>query len=118
LYLLDMLIDYDMPMSEIVAHLQSVAGPSYYDRIDVRFPADQRANVLARFAGEHPAQIAGQDVQSVQTLDGYKYFLDDGSWLLVRASGTEPLIRLYTEARSTEEAQRILRAGREMAGLS
>lgn len=118
LFLLDMLIDYDMPMSEIVAHVQSVAGPSYYDRIDVRFPAEKRADVLARFAGEHPSQFAGHSVKSVQTLDGYKYFLDDDSWLLVRASGTEPLIRLYTEARSPEEAQRILQAGKEMAGLS
>lgn len=118
LYLLDMLIDYDMPMSEIVKHLQQVAGPSYYDRIDVRFPPEQRAEVLARFAGEHPSQIAGESVASVQTLDGYKYFLQDGSWLLVRASGTEPLIRLYTEARSPDEAQRILQAGKEMAGLS
>jgi phosphomannomutase len=118
LFLLDMLIDYDMPMSQIVQHLQTVAGPSYYDRIDVRFPAEQRREVLARFAGEHPSSIAGQTVTNVQTIDGYKYFLADGSWLLVRASGTEPLIRLYTEARSPEEAQAILAAGKEMAGLS
>lgn len=117
LYLLDMLIDYDMPMSEIVQHLQTVAGPSYYDRIDIRFPAEKRADVLARFAGEHPSQIAGEQVKSVQTIDGYKYFLSDGSWLLVRASGTEPLIRLYTEAREPEEAQRVLEAGKAMAGL-
>jgi alpha-D-glucose phosphate-specific phosphoglucomutase len=118
LYLLDMLVDYDMPMSAIVQHLQDVAGPSYYDRIDIRFPPEKRADVLERFAGEHPATIAGERVTSVQTLDGYKYYLADGSWLLVRASGTEPLIRLYTEARSPEEAQRILQAGKEMAGLS
>jgi phosphomannomutase len=117
LYLLDMLLEYDMPMSEIVAYVQSVAGPSYYDRIDIRFAAEQRAEVLGRFQGEHPATIAGQTVESVQTLDGYKYFMADGSWLLVRASGTEPLIRLYTEARSPEEAQQILSAGQEMAGL-
>lgn len=118
LYLLDMLIDYDMPMSAIVEHVQKVAGPSYYDRIDVRFAPEKRADVLARFAGEHPSAIAGEAVLSVQTLDGFKYFLADGSWLLVRASGTEPLIRLYTEARSPEEAQRILKSGKEMAGLS
>lgn len=118
LYLLDMLIDYDMPMSAIVEHLQKVAGLSYYDRIDVRFAPEKRAEVLARFAGEHPSAIAGENVETVQTLDGYKYFLADGSWLLVRASGTEPLIRLYTEARSPAEAQRILEAGKEMAGLS
>jgi phosphomannomutase len=73
---------------------------------------------MKRFEGEHPDTLAGQKVVRVQTLDGYKYFLDDGSWLLVRSSGTEPLVRLYTEASSPEMAQRILRAGQEMAGLT
>jgi alpha-D-glucose phosphate-specific phosphoglucomutase len=118
LYLLEMLLDYGMPLSAIVDHLQDLAGPSYYDRIDVRFPEERRSEVLARFAGEHPRDIAGQAVDHVQTTDGFKYFLADGSWLLVRASGTEPLIRLYTESSSPEMAQNVLRAGKEMAGLA
>ncbi|HZS94411.1 MAG TPA: phosphoglucomutase/phosphomannomutase family protein [Chloroflexota bacterium] len=117
LFLLDMLLAYDEPLSRIVAHLQEIAGPSYYDRIDVRFPEEKREEILARFAGEHPKEIAGHPVARVETIDGYKYFLDDGSWLLVRASGTEPLIRFYTEATSPEEAEKILRAGEQMAGL-
>jgi alpha-D-glucose phosphate-specific phosphoglucomutase len=118
LFLLDMLLAYDMPLSRIVERLQSEAGPSFYDRIDVRFPPEKRAHVLARFQGEHPREIAGHRVEHVQTLDGYKYFLDDGSWLLVRASGTEPLIRFYTESRNAEEAQQVLAAGEELAGLA
>ncbi len=118
LLLLEMLIAYDMPMSKIVEHLQQMAGPSYYDRNDVRFPEERRAEVIARFQGEHPAEIAGERVDHVETLDGFKYFLADGSWLLVRASGTEPLIRLYTEATSPEMAQRVLQAGRAMAGIA
>jgi phosphomannomutase len=118
LMLLDMMLAYGEPLSSIVQHLQEVAGPSYYDRIDIRFPEEKRDEVLARFAGERPQEIAGEAVEDVQTLDGYKYFLADGAWLLVRASGTEPLIRLYTEATSPEEAQRILQAGKEMAGLA
>ncbi|MGH2448858.1 MAG: phosphoglucomutase/phosphomannomutase family protein [Chloroflexota bacterium] len=117
LYLLDMMLAYDLPLSGIVQHLQAVAGPSYYRRIDVRFPLEKRDEILARFQGEHPKQIAGQAVERVQTLDGYKYFLADGSWLLVRASGTEPLIRFYTEARSPKEADEILAAGKGLAGL-
>jgi len=117
LYLLEMLLDYDMPLSAIVQHLQDLAGPSYYNRIDVRFPEERRGEVLSRFAGEHPGTIADQPVAHVQTTDGYKYFLADGSWLLVRASGTEPLIRLYTEASSPDVAQRVLSAGKQMAGL-
>jgi alpha-D-glucose phosphate-specific phosphoglucomutase len=118
LYLLEMILDYGMPVSAIVQRLQQIAGPSYYDRIDVRFPAERRPEVMARFAGEHPSEIAGERIDHVSTLDGYKYYLTDGSWLLVRSSGTEPLIRLYTEATSPAMAQRLLQAGKEMAGLS
>jgi phosphomannomutase len=117
-YLLEMRLAYDAPMSEIVQHLQKMAGPSYYDRIDARFPEERREEILERFEQEHPNEIAGHRVDHVETLDGYKYYLDDGSWLLVRASGTEPLIRFYTEARSPEEGKQILAAGQEMAGLA
>jgi alpha-D-glucose phosphate-specific phosphoglucomutase len=117
MYVMELLQAYDMPMSEIVQRLQEEAGPSYYERIDVRFPEEKREEVYGRFAGEHPSEIAGQKVDHVQTLDGYKYFLADGSWLLVRSSGTEPLIRLYTESTSPEMAQQVLKAGKQMAGL-
>ncbi|MGI8827761.1 MAG: phosphoglucomutase/phosphomannomutase family protein [Chloroflexota bacterium] len=118
LYLLDMLLAYDTPLSKIVERLQTMVGPSYYDRIDSRFAPERRQEILARFQGEHPATLAGQSIDHVQTIDGYKYFLADGSWLLVRASGTEPLIRFYTEATSPELGKEILQAGQEMAGLT
>jgi alpha-D-glucose phosphate-specific phosphoglucomutase len=117
LFLLDMILAYGEPLSQIVRHLQDVAGPSFYDRVDARFPEERREEILGRFEGDHPSEIAGEAVEDVQTLDGFKYFLADGSWLLVRASGTEPLVRFYTEATSPEEAQRILQAGQQMAGL-
>jgi alpha-D-glucose phosphate-specific phosphoglucomutase len=117
MYVMEMLQAYDMPMSQIVQHLQDEAGPSYYERIDVRFPEEKREEVFGRFAGEHPTELAGQKVDHVQTLDGYKYFLADGSWLLVRSSGTEPLIRLYTESTSPQLAKEVLQAGKGMAGL-
>lgn len=118
LYLLEMLLAYDMPTSAIVQRLQDMAGPSYYDRIDSRFPEERREEIIGRFKGEHPREIAGHRVTDVQTLDGYKFFLDDGSWLLVRASGTEPLIRFYTEATSPDLGKAILQAGQELAGLA
>lgn len=117
LFLLDMRLAYDMPVSKIVDRLQDMAGPSYYDRYDARFPPERRSEILQRFEGEHPREIAGMPVERVETIDGHKYFLNDGSWLLVRASGTEPLIRFYTESTSPELAKRVLAAGEELAGL-
>jgi len=117
LFLLDMLLAYDMPLSQIVQHMQETVGPSYYDRVDARFPEERREEILSHFEGEPPKEIAGQRVDHVQTIEGHKYFLQDGSWLLVRASGTEPLVRFYTEATSPEMAQRVLDAGQHMAGL-
>lgn len=117
LFLLDMRLAYDMPISKIVERLQEMAGPSYYDRYDVRFPPERRTEILRRFEGEHPKEVSGEAIDHIQTIDGYKYFLKDGSWLLVRASGTEPLIRFYTEATSPEKAKRILASGEAMAGL-
>lgn len=117
LYLLDMLLEYGRPLSQIIDHLHEIAGPSYYERLDVRFPEERREAVMARFQREHPAEIAGQAVEQVDTLDGFKYCLRDGSWLLVRSSGTEPLIRLYAEAVEPGEPERLIAAGKKMAGL-
>ena len=62
-----------------------------------------------------PANIAGVRVEDVQTTDGVKYYLDDGSWLLIRPSGTEPVLRVYAEAPSDERVRALLDFGEEMA---
>jgi phosphomannomutase len=64
-----------------------------------------------------PKEIAGLKVTSIDTLDGFRYILEDGSWLLVRFSGTEPLVRIYTETTDHEKVQAILADGRKIAGL-
>ena len=88
-----------------VEQFHELAGPSFYRRIDVHvdravYPATKR-RLLASLRATPPTELAGQPVmrtQALDTNDGFKFFLDDGSWLLVRASGTEPLVRVYTEA--------------------
>jgi phosphomannomutase len=62
-----------------------------------------------------PAQIAGVGVEDVQTTDGVKYYLNDGSWLLIRPSGTEPVLRVYAEAPNDERVAALLGFGEEMA---
>ncbi len=93
------------PVSRIMEQFHALAGPSFYRRIDVHFQRseyeDVKRRVLVGLSEQPPAALDGQPVdrtQALSTNDGFKFFLADGSWLLVRASGTEPLVRVYTEA--------------------
>src|SRR5579884_4052634 len=105
LYLLDLRVQKNKPLSAIVRELHEIAGASYYDRHDVRFPADQRDTIVERVRDAHPAEIAGLRVARIDDKEGRKFYLEDGSWLLVRFSGTEPLLRIYTETTSPERVE-------------
>ena len=106
------------PVSAALAHFHEIAGPSFYLRIDVHveradYPEVKR-RLLVDLAADAPTQLAGESVARtvpLDTGDGYKFFLADGSWLLIRASGTEPLVRVYTEATSAELRDALLVAG-------
>ncbi len=88
----------------------------FYHRWDVEFPADQRDAIAQRVANASPKEIDGSTVAAVNTIDGFKWSLEDGSWLLIRFSGTEPLLRIYTETNARDRVERILSAGKQLAG--
>ncbi len=117
LYLLDLRVQKNQPLSAIVRELHEIAGASYYDRHDARFAADQRDAIIARVKAAHPAEIAGLAVVRIDDKEGRKFYLEDGSWLLIRFSGTEPLLRIYTETTSRERVERILAAGHQITGV-
>jgi len=117
LFLLDLVVKLKKTPSQLVEYLFSLVGPHYYDRIDIRLPADQRDAIWTRVKESKPKGIAGLQVTSTDTLDGFRYLLEDGSWLLVRFSGTEPLVRIYTETTNQEKVQAILADGRKIVGL-
>jgi phosphomannomutase len=109
------------PVSKAVAHLHQIAGPSYYLRTDVHLDravyAEVKARLWAELSAEAPAQLGGEPVVRSVTLstnDGFKWWTPDGSWLLVRFSGTEPLVRVYVEATSAELRDALLRAGERL----
>ncbi|MSQ23457.1 MAG: phosphoglucomutase/phosphomannomutase family protein [Chloroflexi bacterium] len=114
---LDLMVALKLPMSGVLDYLTERAGPSFYDRLDVLFPSEERAAIAQRVAEAAPEQLDGQAVVRVNEIDGKKFFLADGSWLLIRFSGTEPLLRIYTEATSADMVGRILGAGRSIAGV-
>jgi phosphomannomutase len=122
LFLLDLWLSKGKQASEVLAELQDLAGPSYYNRIDIRFSRegyDQvKADTLARLEHEAPEALAGQAVErrmGLETKDGFKFYRADGSWLLIRFSGTEALLRIYVEARSPEDVEALLDEGRRIA---
>jgi phosphomannomutase len=109
------------PVSSAIAHFHEIAGPSFYLRIDVHFEraayAAAKRHLLVDLAAQAPADLAGEPVArtvALDTGDGFKFFLADGSWLLIRASGTEPLVRIYTEATSAELRDALLAAGERL----
>ena len=116
LLLLEVMAHARVPLHELVVDLLDHYGPAQYARTDMKLkravakPA--MVNMLVELA---PANIAGVRVEDVQTTDGVKYYLDDGSWLLIRPSGTEPVLRVYAEAPSDERVRALLKFGEEMA---
>jgi phosphomannomutase len=123
LFLLDLWLTKDKQASEVLAELQALAGPSYYNRLDIRFSREGydkvKADTLARLEHEAPEVLAGRPVgerTKLDTNDGFKFYRDDGSWLLIRFSGTEALLRVYVEARSPDDVEALLADGRHIAG--
>ncbi|MCC7103564.1 MAG: phosphoglucomutase/phosphomannomutase family protein [Chloroflexi bacterium] len=115
--LLDLMVRLGRPMSGVLDHLRDQVGSLYYNRVDVHFPPEKRQQILDRVGNARLTTVDGSKVVSVNTADGYKFILDDDSWLLVRFSGTEPLLRIYTETTSPERVERILAEGRRLAGV-
>ncbi len=117
LYMLDLLVRTGKSVTQLLEHLFSKVGAHYYKRIDVPFPVEKREAVRQRVESTRPEVIGGLKVTGLNTMDGFKYGLEDGGWMLIRFSGTEPIIRVYTETTHPEAIDAILRDGLKLAGL-
>ena len=116
LLLLEIMADADLPLHKLVAEVQEVAGPARYERTDLRLRHPlAKAEVVERLTGNAPSSIGGVGVREIDTLDGVKYRLQDDSWLLIRPSGTEPVLRVYAEAPSDDGLRALLGYGEEVA---
>jgi phosphomannomutase len=92
-------------------------GPHFYRRIDTALPAAERSAREERLRQASPARIGGLKVTGINTSDGYKFVLEDGGWLLIRFSGTEPIVRVYCETTESGRVDPILQDGLRLAGL-
>ncbi|WP_226011228.1 phosphoglucomutase/phosphomannomutase family protein [Halomicrobium salinisoli] len=112
--LLAAVAESDESLDARVDRLLAEHGEIHQDRVSVDCPDDRKAGVLADLEADLPESVAGQGVADVSTVDGFKMTLEDGTWLLVRPSGTEPKMRIYAEAGSRERVQELLEAGRDV----
>ncbi|ODR81544.1 phosphoglucomutase, partial [Haladaptatus sp. W1] len=104
----------ERPFDDRVDDLLAEFGEIHQNKISLDCPDDEKERVLADLEAELPDEVAGHDVADVVTKDGFKILLDDGSWLLVRPSGTEPAMRIYAEGESDDRVRDLLDAGTEL----
>ena len=116
LYILDMMVKLQSKPSQLLDLLFEKVGAHYYDRIDTRFTGDSQAR-RERILAANPETIGGLSVIELNTKDGFKFSLGDYGWLLIRFSGTEPIIRVYTETTERDRVQAILEDGLRVAGI-
>jgi len=117
LYMLDLMVRLNRKPSELVELLFEQVGPHFYNRIDSPLPSRERSEVEEQVRTAQPVTIGGLQVTDLNTLDGFKFSLEDGGWLLIRFSGTESIVRVYCETTQADRVQPILQDGLKILGI-
>lgn len=117
LYILDFMVRFGKKPTELLKILFEKVGSEYfYDRIDTAFSGDRKDREAAILAAK-PSTLGGLKVTELVTIDGFQFKLEDGGWMLIRFSGTEPIMRVYCETTYGDKVQAILQDGLKVAGI-
>jgi len=111
LMLLELLATERKSVNQLIAGLEKQFGPHHYGRIDTHFPFEKRAALMEFCKNNPPPTLLRSPVTEVKSFDGVKYIAANGSWLMLRGSGTEPILRIYAEARSDRATRQLLNLG-------
>ena len=114
LLMLEILVHQEKTVREVVSDLMKKYGSFYFDRMDLHLSEAQKQAAVRRFSQRPPAKVSNYSVVGGEQQDGYKFLFNEDEWVLVRPSGTEPMLRLYCEARSPQKVKRILTAVKNM----
>jgi phosphomannomutase len=116
LLLVEIVANAATSLHELVEDLLREVGPAHYQRKDLRLNRPvSKETMTKRLVDEAPSSIGGENLLDVQSIDGVKYILADDSWLLIRPSGTEPVLRVYAEGRTPELVEALLKYGEQIA---
>jgi phosphomannomutase len=119
LLLLEIVAATGATLAELVEDLHRDVGPAHYARRDLKLARPiNKKEMTTRLTDDAPAQIAGVAVERVQSNDGVKYWMADGGWLLIRPSGTEPVLRVYAEAPNVQTVEALLGYGQSVAATA
>lgn len=116
LYFLDFMVKTGKKPSELLKWLFEMVGSHYYKRIDTYFKGDTK-DKIEKILSARPETLGGLKVTGLDTTDGFKFSMEDGGWMLIRFSGTEPIIRVYTETTKESAVDAILQDGLRIAGI-
>jgi len=116
LLIVEMVAEAKSTLYDMVEDLQREVGPVFYDRIDQRlkYPVSKE-KMVSRLVNNPPTTLGGESLTEISTMDGVKYIFSDDSWLLIRPSGTEPVLRVYAEGRTPEMVKELLNFGSSIA---
>lgn len=111
LLLLELLATERKPVTRLIAALEREFGPHRYGRIDTHFPLEKRQALMEFLQKNPPANLLRSPLAQVKSFDGVKFVAEDSSWLMLRGSGTEPILRIYAEARTDADVRKLLARG-------
>jgi phosphomannomutase len=97
-------------LDELIAEVYDIVGPFKFERNDLHITEELKQRIIANCKADNYKAFGPYNVREVKTIDGFKYFFDDERWVMIRPSGTEPVLRTYAEAPTLEEVRVILKA--------
>jgi phosphomannomutase len=115
LLVLEMMAYRNQRLPKILKSIEEEYGSFYYRRIDTRYPDKLKQKLMHTLKSNPPGKILGKKVVDIKAYDGVKLILEDKSWLLLRRSGTEPILRIYSEASTDKMALKMLDVGKKIA---
>jgi phosphomannomutase len=116
LMLLELLATEKISVNKLLAKLEKQFGPHHYARIDAHFALEKRGALMEFLAKSPPEKLLRSPLAGMKTFDGVKFVAADSSWLMLRGSGTEPVLRIYAEAKSAADARKLLKLGVALTG--